>query len=393
MAIYFIVALILFLGSVGEQFLQNEKIKKYIYISLLIFVGVFIGTRSLIGYDWYSYKPNFENLPTIVEVISGQSIRLGAFEKGFQIYSLIIKSIYRHYFFYTFVNTLVDFTILYLVIKKYSKFPILTLFLFFSIYGLALEVDMLRNAKSILLFLLSVEYIEKRDFKMFFLFNFIGFFFHGSALLYLPMYFILNKNWNKKVLLVIFILGNIYYLLDMRLFIKLLKVYNGWLPIILQGKFGTYLSIVPLDFSLGFTFFYIERVILFLLAWTYYEKIENKKYGKIMANSLFISVFLFLFSSEFSIISFRVQLLFIYAYWFLIPMLLEVVNRGIIIVIACIISMFRLYNQLYFPSSKEMYLYKNIFLHVVNEKERKEALIRNGVFKKMAHGKEISILF
>lgn len=50
MAIYFIVAFILFVGSVGEQFLQNERIKKYIYISLLIFVGVFIGTRDLVGY-------------------------------------------------------------------------------------------------------------------------------------------------------------------------------------------------------------------------------------------------------------------------------------------------------------------------------------------------------
>lgn len=393
MAIYFIVAGILFIGSICEQYLKDEKIKKYIFLLLLIFVGIFIGTRDLVGYDWYSYKPNFNSLPTIQDMIRGNKINFGGFEKGFQLYSIILKSIYNHYYFYIFTNTVVDFILLYLVIKRYSTYPILTLFLFFSIYGLALEVDMLRNAKSILMFLLSLKYIENKDFKLYLLFNFIGFLFHGSAILYFPLYFILNREWNKKILLGIFVLGNIYYLLDVRIVIKLLKVYNEWIPLALKERIIGYLSIIPLDFSLGVTLFYLEKIILFLIVWIVYDRLQEKKYGKIMGNSLFILVFLFLFSSEFSIISFRIQLLFVYVYWFLIPMLLEFYKKVIIVVIFCCISIFRLYNQLYFPSSKEMYPYKNIFFNNVDEKERKEALIRNAMYKKMAHGKEISVLF
>ena len=85
---------------------------------------------------------------TIGELLKGNTqVLYSGYELGFQIYTSFIKTLTNNYFIYNFINVSVDFIILYFVIKRFSKYPILSLLLFFSIYGVALEIDMIRNAK------------------------------------------------------------------------------------------------------------------------------------------------------------------------------------------------------------------------------------------------------
>ena len=60
MMIYFIILGILGIGSLVDVLILNEKIKKMLYIFFILMLIVFFGTRGYLGYDWYSYKPNFE---------------------------------------------------------------------------------------------------------------------------------------------------------------------------------------------------------------------------------------------------------------------------------------------------------------------------------------------
>lgn len=394
MLIYFGIISFLGLGVIIEKISERKRIGESFFIFSLLLLILFFGLRGYIGYDWYSYKPNFDKMVTIGELLKGNiQVLHSGYELGFQIYTSFIKTLTNNYFIYNFINVSVDFIILYFVIKRFSKYPILSLLLFFSIYGVALEIDMIRNAKSIMLFLLSIKYIEERKILNFGVLNILGILFHYSSIFYLPMYFILNTKWNKKFILFLFILGNIYYLSDIRIVMRIIKEYNTLLPTGIGAKLSGYFSIIPLDFPLGFSLYYFERVIIFLLCWFVSDNLKNKKYGNIMLNSLYISIFFFLYLSEFSIVAMRFGLLFIYSYWFILPMLLEIYPKLPIFIVAIAISLFRLNNQINFVGNREVYSYQNILINGDSEENQRKRVEDASKYKIEGHGKEISLLF
>ena len=394
MLIYFGIISFLGLGVIIEKISERKRIGESFFIFSLLLLILFFGLRGYIGYDWYSYKPNFDKMVTIGELFKGNTQVLhSGYELGFQIYTSFIKTLTNNYFIYNFINVSVDFIILYFVIKRFSKYPILSLLLFFGIYGVALEIDMVRNAKSIMLFLLSIKYIEERKILNFGVLNILGILFHYSSILYLPMYFILNVKWNKKFILFLFILGNVYYLSDIRIVMRIIKEYNTFLPTGIGAKLSGYFSIIPLDFPLGFSLYYFERVIMFLLCWFVSDNLKNKKYGNIMLNSLYISIFFFLYLSEFSIVAMRFGLLFIYSYWFILPILLEIYPKLPIFIVAIAISLFRLNNQINFVGNREVYSYQNILINRDSEENQRKKVEDASKYKIEGHGKEISLLF
>lgn len=67
MNLYFIILIILGVGSLIDIFSENREFKRNIYIFLLGILVIFFGTRAYIGYDWYNYKPNFEQSKNILK--------------------------------------------------------------------------------------------------------------------------------------------------------------------------------------------------------------------------------------------------------------------------------------------------------------------------------------
>ena len=76
----------------------------------------------------------------------------------------------------------------------------------------------------------------------------LGMMFHSSSLIYFPMYFILNIKWNRKFILGLFVLGNIYYVSNARLIINGVRMFGSYLPGGIGQKIVGYLSIIPGDF-------------------------------------------------------------------------------------------------------------------------------------------------
>ena len=190
------------------------------------------------------------------------------------------------------------------------------------------------------------------------------------------MYFILNIKWNKKIILLLFILGSIYYFSDLRIMMRIIKEYNNILPTGIGRKLSGYFSIIPLDFPLGLSVYYIERLIFFLLAWSASETLQNRKYGNIMLNSLYISIFFFLYLSE-----------------FILPMLLDIYPKAVIVVLAIAISIFRIDNQINFIGNREVYSYQNVLINSSSVDVQRRKIELSTEYKEYGHGKEISLLF
>lgn len=373
---FFTITFILLGLGIWDIYSNRVDLKNKIFIGSLIVLGVLLGTRNFVGTDWYFYYPHFMEGKIVYEV-------------GYNLYAKFIGGIYKNFTFYQCINVLVDFSILYIVIKRYSKYKLLALALFFSIHGLVMEVDLLRNFKSILLFILSIKYIEEEKPLQFLMFNTLGVLFHSSAIIFFPMYFILKRKYTNKVILFVFFLGIGYYLTNQSFFIELIEFIGNKIGGGIGEKLVKYFQIIP-KIDRGINLFFIERVILFLIIYKY-------EGNNILKNSMYIYIFLFLFFSEFSIVFLRIAIMFSYSLWFCLARVFEneIEKKEKIFLILCVlgISIFRADNFLNYSGSQINYKYRNVFFNSKTYLEREKELIESKKDLLETHGKELLIQY
>ncbi|MBS5036836.1 MAG: EpsG family protein [Fusobacterium sp.] len=381
----------LLLGGAVDVFGKNERKKHMLFVFSIILLIGFLGLRGFIGWDWWAYYPSYNNLPNGFN-----------YEIGYEIWSNIFYKIGLSYHHFTFINTVADILILAYILKKYSKYPIFSMFLFLAVQGLSFEVDLLRNAKAVLLFIISIQFIKERKLIPFLILNILGMTFHMSSVIYLPMYFILNRNYNRKIILPLIILGNIYYLFDTKLFTHILEYMSSVLPAAVGGKITSYLSIIPQNYKLPVGTLYFERLVTFIMVFFFLHKEKNHRekenpYSLIMENSFYIFYLIFLFTSEFFIASTRIGILFIYANWFLWGDIIENFRdtkiKAAVFLIAVLIGGNRIYNHFDFNGNKILYRYENIITDHKSYEEKMKDLGRARKFKDEADGKELLILY
>ncbi|MEG0236701.1 MAG: EpsG family protein [Cetobacterium sp.] len=372
--IFISIALILLMLGIYDVFSENKVQKEKILKGIIIILIIFLGTRGFLGWDWYFYYPSFMNSTYI-------------YEKGYMLYTSLIRGFFRNYIFYQLITTTIDFIAIYFIFKKYCKYPIMAFAIFFSIQGLHIEVELLRNIKAMILFLFSIQYIRERKITPFLILNILGILFHTSAVFYLPMYFILNYNYKNKIIMATFILGSIYYLLDLKIFHLIFKLNFEYLPDIFENKLINYRSIVPKELIRGLNLFYLERAFIFFLAYKYEKDL-------IIKNSAYIWIFIFLFTSELSIVSLRIGILFIYGAWLVLTRAIEnVKNKKNLIIIICLLCFVRIYRSMIFPGNKINYKYENAIFNKLDYKKREKELIESKKYLKESHGKELLIQY
>ena len=372
--IYLGISITLLILGIYDVFSEHKDRKELILKIIIACLILFLGTRGFLGWDWYFYYPSF---------MEGTYI----YEKGYMIYTSFIGSIFKNYIFYQFLTTTIDFISLYYIFKRYCKYPIMAFAIFFSIQGLHIEVELLRNIKAILLFLFSLKYFEERRVFPFLVLNIIGISFHTSAILYLPMYFILNYKYKKEIVLGIFLIGSLYYLSNLKAIEFLLNYNWSFLPMAIAEKISSYKSILPESLKREFNLFYIERLVLFFLAYLYEE-------NRVIKNSLYILVGIFLFTSELSVGSLRIGILFIYSTWLVLTRSLEKnINKFVLISVILLLSVTRIYRSINFPGNRINYKYENVLFNELNYKKRETEIIKSKIYLKESHGKELLIQY
>jgi hypothetical protein len=337
-------------------------VQQFFIASLLI---IFIGFRGFTYTDWQNYYPTYNFTPSLfdnTEAIIKYMDR--GWEKGFLFYMIICKTISPNYFFFQLVSFVIDFIILFYFFKSIIPEHIVfgfVLFLLFS--GIIIEFNLLRNSKAMMLFLISLKSLKERIFFKYVIINSIGVLFHITALLYLPLYFILNKKINRKIILFLFIIGNIIFLLQIE-WCKLLLTSIGTM---IPGRLGVlskiYLSSNLYTKAYGITIGYIERFFTFIVIYCFYERLcRINKYNLIYINAFFIYCLIFLYFSEIKIILDRVAILFIFPYWILYPQVYSLIknkNKQIFLMILLFYgvlkmsvgnrNIFSLYDNVLFP--------------------------------------------
>lgn len=365
------------LALVDLRYGQDADVRKKVRYGCIALFLFFIGLRGFIGTDWYSYYYIFGKTPRIFEGIADYALTDRSFEPGYLFYSSFFKTIIPDYHFFVFASALIDVLILDFFLRKYVSYYALGFLVFFVFEGLGLS-DLLRNVRGLTFFLLSLPYLEQRKPLPYFSLNLFGLLFHASSILYLPLYFVLHKAWPRKMLIAIFILGNLFFFAHAGIVKPIIMTVTD----LLGGKYTllaeNYLEGVFGEVSKGLSIGYLERIFTCLLVIVFY----NKLIGLRASNRLFINLYMLYFASYFffadvAVIAIRLALLFICSYWVLWPALYQVMiiqsNRRLFLAFIFVFALLKINGITHGP----LWRYDNLLWGVQSYDERSEIFREN----------------
>lgn len=130
---------------------------------LLRAVRSVFGFRGFVGWDWVNYYPAYQEIVPLFSRGYLNNYDIGTFEGGFVTFMSVVKLISSNYHFFILICVVIDVSILHVFFKRHSSNYAFSFLIFIALY-LGAELDILRNMKSIGLFLLSVKYIQQRRF-------------------------------------------------------------------------------------------------------------------------------------------------------------------------------------------------------------------------------------
>ena len=314
--------LFLSLNELGKLHVIDKKNSRYIAFILMLF---FIGFRGHIKTDFINYYPYFNNLPIITD------LKIADFEHydpGFVIYTSLVKTVFSDYFIWVFINTLFDLLVLYYISRLYCLSTVLLYLVLLAYWGLGIEINLFRNSKAIMLFLVSLPYLWRRSIVPYMALNLLGCSFHISSIVYLPLYFVLTKEIPKVWVWGLFVFSNVVFFLGVSLSSQLQNLTVFVDGILGSDKLSTKATIWQesknYGSEYGFSLGYFERLFFFLLLTFQYKKMVLQRSTNIMFYNSFVVFYgLFHILSPISTeIMKRLSMLFAFSYWFLLPNLL-----------------------------------------------------------------------
>lgn len=267
----------------------------------------FLGLRGHIYTDFISYYQFFEYIKPADWTVVDYN-----FEYGFILYSKIIKLLIPNYYGWVFINTFIDLLALRFVFKRYANSTILPFIFFIAFQGVLMEANLFRNMKALDCFYFSIPYLQDRKFIKYTLLNLIGFTFHASAIIFLPLYFILCIHIKRYVIWIVFIAVNIMYWSK----IHITSIIFGF---IFEGYMtDKYIGYLESDVGFGFTMGYFERTFSFLLfTLLYTQLIKQRSSNNIFFNCSFLYYSFHILFSDIAVIADRIPFFFIIGNWVL----------------------------------------------------------------------------
>jgi len=317
----FLLAAYLVLAFAEQNFTGRMAQNTVRCVCVLIFL-FFFGLRGYIGWDWHSYVGIFDNVKPLFsgDYVSNYNMSQ---EAGFITYISVIKWFTSDYHVFIFISSLIDVVLLGIVFKRYSVSFAMS-FAVFVAFSIILEVNLLRNIKSILIFLLAVPYLQQRKIIPYMLLIALAMTFHSSAIVYVPLYFILNRKFSEKTIIVTLGLGLIIYFVQLPIWKTVLfwvtDLLDGILPVIKKsyvtsGIYGTGRGITPRIFE---TILFSAFVLM-----NYKKLVKQSESNLIFINLFFGYQIVYLYFSEMVIIVDRIGNLFNISYWIIIPVLMQ----------------------------------------------------------------------
>jgi len=326
-------------------YFRDKKISNQIRFIICILLIVIAAFRPPgIDRDYFNYKALFEN-----PYMTGGS----AIEFSFVLISNVIKIISSNFILLLLVYAFLGIGLKYVAIKKLNEYWVLSFLIYFGYFYICYDMTQMREGVAMAIFLLSIPDIQERKSKPYFIKFIIAFLFHYSAIIMLPVFFVIRpdkKSFLPYICLLLFSIVSVSYLLN----IANLSTLIQYIPIKgIRTKFELYMNLRErgiFEKIKIFTIARIMRLLLLVVMVVFIRTIEHRNhYARTLIQIYIIaqSVF-FLLSSLPPVFSYRLSDFLAIVEIIIFTFVAYIIKPRIVgeIAVVCIAVIFILYNLL-----------------------------------------------
>ncbi len=195
---------IYYLHSRSKSILYKDKRGNEIIFLISVLPLIFLSSlRSLtVGTDTTAYVSFFNRINTLDDIKTYYDM-VG--EPSFWLLCYIIKQTSNEYYVFLGSITLIVTAIYSYSIDKICKYKFFSFFLLLFVGPYFFHFNGVRQSVAIALFFLSFKYVLEQKYVKYFLIIALGFTFHKSMLVCLPLYFILHNGVSRRSVLLVLI--------------------------------------------------------------------------------------------------------------------------------------------------------------------------------------------
>jgi hypothetical protein len=351
------------------------RVNKLLYPFVFFLYLFFFGFRGFVGWDIINYYANY------------QYNEHDTFEVGYSVLVDIFRCLDLDFFIFIFIITFLQSFFLFKVLKRYSPYPILSLWLCISISALNIQIETLRHNFLLIIFLYSLEFIKNRDLKSYTMCMLIGVLFHKIAFLLWIVYFLYHYLFSKKVdysvrnrdflIYFLFLIGVSLFLLNISPIVFFSEIVY---KIDIFRNFGVVEKLYYYAHTEHYVGTYFDAwkrlslpILLSFPIWLFRKRIigfsDNVRF---IYNIYILSWLISIYTVGFLVVWFRVYVLtFMFTFWILIPVLIKSIRWDfkIFFLLAFLILTS---SRVIYTINKFPYLeYKNILFQQDSYDERK----------------------
>jgi hypothetical protein len=263
----------------------------FVYLILVLLAGF----RYNLGNDTFAYTQEFKTFPTLFELnynfITGSNYQI-----LWIIFESSIRTITDSFYFLQFILAAFVNYAVFKYIKLHSQNPFLTILFYYILFFLNLNMEILRESVSISLLLISLKYIENKQYLKYYIIATIAFFFHYSGgLLFLIPLFLKLKIERKGYLISTIALLSLSGFISIYL-ANFIDSFNLLYAFSKSGYFdalGTTGTTINTQILLFIKYIAIPCLV-FLLFYKYFEENEKKfVFLYIVFSILYLQIFIF----------------------------------------------------------------------------------------------------
>ena len=198
MSTYFITIGLVGFFCLGQR-TNNNKIKKFSFIMCILILILIAGLRYQVGRDYSAYASGFYDYAhTPISILN---------QPGIVIVARIANLIYPDYATWFFIMSMLTVLTAFIVIKKYSVDIPSSIMLYVFLGCWHFSFNLVKQCAASGILLLGFSFLSKRKLAKWVIICIIASSFHVTALLMIPVYFLMNGQMNRKKLIIFAVIG------------------------------------------------------------------------------------------------------------------------------------------------------------------------------------------
>lgn len=164
---------------------RHSNVNYYVLLIPSFFYALLVGFRYETGADWGTYKEYY------MSVLSGSNLDL---EFGYAFLNEIIAFFSLNYQSFFIVVAFIQIGLVYIFFEQHRNILFWGILLFFIAGPFLSSLNVIRQSIAFFVFLFSLQFIIKKDWRRYLVSIFVAFSFHSSSIILLPLYLVNRIN-------------------------------------------------------------------------------------------------------------------------------------------------------------------------------------------------------